>query len=70
MVQRVGKARIFMDSSGCIDCGTEFSTRWHPAKIAKVTIDGRLVAFLGILRCHECQLALHEKANISARQDA
>lgn len=52
----VGKARVYVDVRGCVDCGTEFAEGWFDAGRVAVKIGSRRPLSLVVSRCVACQM--------------
>lgn len=49
-----GKARISIESKGCVSCGTEWSSGWAAAQVVPVQIGNRRIE-VTVSICAECQ---------------
>ena len=66
-IRRIGKTKVRVDVQGCIDCGTQYSSRWHHARIVAVVIDGATYP-IDTSRCADCA-ARPERTAATAAQD-
>jgi hypothetical protein len=57
----IGRTRITVDVRGCLDCGTEWSHGWVPARTVPVTIGTRALA-IGLSRCADCAVTVATSA--------
>jgi hypothetical protein len=60
----IGRCRVTVEASGCVDCGTRWADGWRVGRVVSVVIDGR-ASEVSIPVCARC-LAARRASEIDA----
>jgi len=65
-VVNFGRAKIRVHAEGCVGCGTEHSTSWHPAMTVKVQVGGHKLD-VQLNRCGDCEYEKSKGRAVASR---
>lgn len=63
----VGKSKIAVAVSGCVNCGTESSESWSAGQPVRVSIEGASTQYVTLPVCRECKASLEAESDRGAR---